>query len=379
MIDFDKRLKSLKDRRQGSRERAIFDTALNYSEESAAIAGGVDFRKKEAYEALNESSGVKYAIGAMAAVDSQSTRVSIAEGERVADNLIKRLSYQSIFVEKKLQGSVALDIHIKGHSDVDMLVLIKNTVTVESPLIIPGSYTDSTDPRSLLEIVKELRIESETNLTNSFPKVTVEVKGNKSIALEGGSLKRKIDIVPACWYDTRNYQQGKDEQYRGVKIYDKGKHELIMNYPFTHISLVNNKDRIYSGNLKSVARLLKNMIADMPDGKKSIVKKLSSYDIAAIAFHMDERLIIPTYMHLGLVEKTRSYLKFLLDNSAYRNSLNVPDGSRKIFNDEPKLRALEILSKECSDLAKAIFEELKPLHHIYDSSVILNRRVAEAF
>lgn len=374
MINFEERLKSLKERRQGSRERAIFDKALNSSEESRALNEGVDFRRKEAYEQLKESSGVKYAIGAMSAVDSISTNVSITEGERVANNLIKSLSYQSISVEQRLQGSVALDIHIKGHSDVDMLILIKDTVNVEYPLVIPDSYNAPEDPRTLLDRVKELRIKSEASLISSFPKATVDTSGNKSIALEGGSLKRKVDIVPACWRDTRDYQANNDEQHRGVKIYDKGKHELIINYPFKHIRRVNERDAIYSGNLKSVARLLKNMIADMPDGKKSIVKRLSSYDIAAIAYHMNQRLCIPSYMQLGLVEIARSYLVLLLENDAYRNLLNVPDDSRKIFNAPQKIRALEILTKECSDLAEAIFKELKPFHS-YDSSIILNRRV----
>ena len=375
MIDFDKRLKSLKDRRQGSRERVIYDSALNNSQENAAINEGLDYRQKEAYEKLKDSSGVKYAVEAMAAVNTQSTNVSIKEGERVADNLINSLYNQEIFIEKKLQGSVALNIHIKGFSDVDMLVLIKNPVNIEYPKVDPSRYSPSTDPRPLLEIVKELRGESETTLTKNFPKVTVDVSGNKSIALEGGSLKRKVDIVPACWYDSRDYQHSNNEHDRGVKIYNKGAHELLMNYPFTHIKLVDDRDIIYSGNLKSVARLLKNMVADMPEYKKSVVKKLSSYDIAAIAFHMDNRLLLPTYMSLGLVEKTRVYLKYLLDNPVYRNLLDVPDKSRRIFDNESKVKALDILSKECSDLAEAIFKELKPLTTHYDSSVILNRRV----
>ncbi len=375
MIDFEKRLKSLKDRRQGSRERVILDSALTYSQESAAINEGVDYRQKEAYENIRDSSGVKYAIGAMAAVNSESTTVSIKEGERVAENLINNLYHENIFIEKRLQGSVALDIHIKGYSDVDMLVFIKNPVITERPKIYPNNYSPAKDTRPLVEIVKELRLKSEFSLINRFPKANVDVTGNKSIALEGGSLKRKVDIVPACWYDTRPYQRSNDECDRGVKIYNKGEHELITNYPFTHINMINNRDSTYSGNLKSVARLLKNMIADMPDYKKSTVKKLSSYDIAAIAFHMDHRLLLPKYMPLGLVEKTRSYLMFLLNDSAYRSSLYVPDNSRKIFNDSSKVRALEILSKECSDLAEAIFKELKPFISNYDSSVILNREV----
>lgn len=90
MIDFENRLKSLKERRQGSRERAIFESMDSFAANQAILTGR-DVRKR-VFETLNESAGVKYAIGAMAAVDEAATKVSIREGERVADSLIKSLS-----------------------------------------------------------------------------------------------------------------------------------------------------------------------------------------------------------------------------------------------------------------------------------------------
>ena len=41
--------------------------------------------------------------------------------------------------------------------------------------------------------------------------------------------------------------------------------------------------------------------------KKTVAKKLSSYDIAAMAYNMDTKLSIPDYMSLGLVEVAREY------------------------------------------------------------------------
>lgn len=374
MIDFEKRLTSLKERRQGSRERAIFEST-GIAAENNAIFDEIDLRKTEAFENLKESAGVRYTIGAMAAVDPKSTEISIDEGNRVADSLIKSLSYNGEIVTKKLQGSVALDIHIKGHSDVDMLIIEKNTINVETPEIVPNGYTAATDQRDLIDIAKDIRIKSESILVNNFPKADIDISGNKSIALEGGSLKRKVDIVPAVWFDSINYQQSKFPHDRGVKIYHKRDYRLILNYPFSHIKMINDKDFQYSGNLKCVIRLLKNMIADMPDYKKSVTKKLSSYDLAAIAFHMNENLSAPKYMRLSLVEKTRAHLDLLNTNKMYRESLYVPDGSRKIFDNEDKTKALDILANEISDLALAIYKELSPLGLIYDSNIILDKAV----
>ncbi|BDX19220.1 hypothetical protein MFKK_20300 [Halopseudomonas aestusnigri] len=374
MIDFENRLKSLKERRQGSRERAIFESMDSFAANQAILTGR-DVRKREFFETLNESAGVKYAIGAMAAVDEAATKVSIREGERVADSLIKSLSGEGESVTRRLQGSVALDVHIKGHSDVDMLILVTNPVNVELPKVVPNGYLPSSDPRSLLQIIRDVRAKSERILPVNFPKANVDCSSSKCISLSGGSLAREVDVVPAIWFDTIKYQSSSQDHDRGVKIYNKSDDEFLLNFPFTHIKLVNDRDALYGGNLKSVIRLMKNMIADMPDYKRRVVKKLSSYDLAAIGYHMNENLYAPYYMKLSLVEKTRAHLAFLLAAKDYRSSLSVPDQSRKIFDNDGKVEALSILSKEMDDLAISIFKELQPLRGAYDSSAILTKSI----
>ncbi len=117
------------------------------------------------------------------------------------------------------------------------------------------------------------------------------------------------------------------------------------------------------------------MVADMPDYKKSVAKKLSSYDLAAIGYEMKDQLYTPAYMKLGLVAKISSHLEMLLAMKDYRSSLYVPDESRKIFNSLEKVAALEVLNKEFSDLTQSIFSELKPIAPFYDASVLTNRVV----
>ncbi|MCS6125002.1 hypothetical protein [Shewanella baltica] len=374
MINFENRLKSLKERRQGSRERALYESMESIAANNAVLKG-VDVRRSEGYENLKEPVGVKYAIGAMAPVDSKSTEVSINEGNRVADSLIKSLNSRGEDVTKRLQGSVALDIHIKGHSDVDMLIVVNNPINYEIPVVSTSNYTPATDPRPLINIIRDVRNKSEIILQENFPAAYVDCHGNKSIALSGGSLARKVDIVPAIWFDSIKYQKSWDESDRGIKIYHKDNHEFILNYPFNHIKKVNIRDAAYSGNLKCVVRLLKNIVADMPEDKNKIAKKISSYDLASIAYHMGDSLSMPSYMRLGLIEKTRLHLSCLLQSRAYRDLFLVPDESRKIFDNDDKVAALEILTNECTDLAKEIFKELRPYSSNYDSSVLINKSV----
>lgn len=367
MINFSERLKKMKNRRQGTAEINRLLEGLE--------SFGVDIRGIEDYETLDENEAIRYVIGAMAPVSPESTQTSISEGERVADTLIGLLQTVGIDTERRMQGSVALDIHIEGHSDVDMLIIKHGLVTYHSPALNETAYTPSSDTRTMEEIVQEIRLESENKLSSRYHAANVDCTGNKSISISGGSLKRKVDIVPSSWLDTHEYQSTKKEYHRVIRIYDKKAHALLENKPFLHIKNVNDKDTINSGNLKKVVRLMKNIIADMPDYKKSKAKKLSSYDLTGIAYSMDRELVCPNYLPLLLLENLRSYLAQLQSSFTLRDSLYVPDETRKIFNDDSKIEALNILSNEVNELAISVVKSLQPHSSIYSVNVLKNKPI----
>lgn len=367
MINFESRLVRLKNRRQGTAERDRLEKGLyNFSG---------DFRSIEAHEKLHENSAIKYVIGAMAPVSYDSTRISKEEGERVATTLIDMLKTAGISAEMRMQGSVVLDIHIEGYSDVDMLILKTDIITVEGPELAGTYYVDASDKRLMVDIIHELRILCETKLKSRYHAADVNINGNKSIALSGGSLRRKVDIVPACWHDTHDYQRTKLEYFRAVKIYDKSKHELVQNKPFLHIKKVNERDLQYSGNLKKVTRLMKNVIADMPDEKKRKATALTSFDIAAIAYAMNEDLFCSQYLPLTLLANLRIFLLIIAYVDERREKLLVPDESRVIFNYPEKIDALKILYNEVSELAEAVEKALNPYQDKYDGSLLKNKQI----
>ncbi|NMZ69713.1 hypothetical protein SAMN05216370_2099 [Pseudomonas peli] len=367
MINFENRLASLKNRRQGTAERDRIEKGL-YS-----FAG--DQRPTEAHEKLRENAAIKYVIGAMAAVSSESTRISKDEGERVASTLIDLLKTSGISAEMRMQGSVALDIHIEGHSDVDMLILKADIITIQRPALPGTNYVDASDTRPIVEIVSELRKQSEEKLKSRYYAAEVNISGSKSIALSGGSLKRKVDIVPSIWHDTHDYQRTKLDHFRVVQIYDKENHTLIDNKPLLHIKKINERDALYTGNLKKTVRLMKNIIADMPDYKKNKAKKLTSYDIAGIAFAMNEKLNCSQYFPLVLLENLRSFLLVLTYLEEPRNSLMAPDESRKIFNTDEKTDALRILYEEVNSLAIAVQTAISPYQEKYDGELLKRKQV----
>ncbi|CAE6957265.1 hypothetical protein ACOMICROBIO_NCLOACGD_04767 [Vibrio sp. B1ASS3] len=363
MIDFEKRLSSLKDRRQGALARATLDKiALNKS--LGLESSSLDDRKTEDYEALTQSAAIKYTIGAMSAVDDKSTQVSISEGERVASTLVSLLETDGINTCFRMQGSVPLDVHIKGHSDVDMLILLRDIFIYETPCATGVNYYPASDQRAMVDIVKELREKCEEKLTSRYFVADVDCNKAKSIEMSGGSLRRKVDIVPSCWYNNIDFQLTGDETERQVRIYNKEEHKLIGNSPFKHIKLVDQKDKLYNGNLKKCVRLVKNLVADMPEYKKTTAKKLSSFDIVGIVYNMNDLLQASTYTPLALVNALRIQFGLLKLIEATRD-IKVPDGSRKVLDSEEKIEALGVIYDEILALSEALNKDIDPWSSSY--------------
>jgi hypothetical protein len=371
-MDFNTRLDSLKKRRQGPSEFVINEALDSVT----GTASNREFiRKSESFEELKEPEAVKYTIGAMAAVDSKYTEISIREGERVANSLSQSLLRENISIDTRLQGSVGLDVHIKGYSDVDMLVLVSKTILVERPHIQPSSYLDATDQRPMVDIVGELRVRSEDILTRNFPVANVDVSGAKAISLEGGSLARQVDIVPAAWFHTIAYQSSKEDYDLGVQILNKKDSVLIKNFPFLNRKLINDADLQVNGNLKRVVRLIKNLQADAEGVKEFVLKKLNSFDVLSIAYDMRNELAIPSYNQLGLVVILVEKLRYMVMNRSYCEELKTPDFTRKVFDHDDKYGGLSALYLECQELADSLAAELNPLKTKTNREVLLGKAV----
>ncbi|HFU2857728.1 TPA: hypothetical protein ACGQ50_001274 [Enterobacter cloacae] len=348
--NFYSKVERLKSRRKGSIEVAGMDSLL----ESTQILVNRS-RQKEVWEsrAANKSA-TKYAIGAMQEVDPVYTRVSIETGERIENQLSKRLTAEGISAVFRLQGSVPLNIHIKGVSDVDLLVIEQQLLMYDQHGSRASTYTN---PRNdSLDVLQNLRNVAENILDDAFPRATVHKENAKSIKVTGGSLARDVDVVPAVWWDTANYQNTQLESDRGVAILDKTVPEKIYNTPFLHIKLVANRCQQTFGGLRKSIRLLKNVKADAEEDGKSI--NLSSFDIASIMYHCDIYRLQKGYFHeLAILSETQYWLDYLWSNFDYAKTLYVPDSTRRIFDNDGKRQDLMKLSLEIDDLLKEVAKE----------------------
>lgn len=279
----------------------------------------------EVYDRIAEDESVKYAIGAMQPVEPEYTSKTIEEGNRVRAQIQKAFLNTSTVVEFAYQGSVTSDTHIKAHSDIDLLAIYNNFHYLQPPAVPPTPYDG--DP---FADMRRFRKECVDHLRTAFPAVFVDASPGKCIALSGGSLQREIDVVLSNWWDTVEYQQSGLRDDRGVKIFDSEKNMKIENKPFRHNNEIDEKDNTVSGGLRKVIRLLKSLRYDA-----DTEVRISSYDIAALAWNMPTTwLITPYEKELLLVENAHSFLKYVLENDTYRTGLGVPNGMRKIFGSE---------------------------------------------
>lgn len=142
--DIDSRLSQLRARRMSE------PLVVAKSEAASAYNRGssTDALEIEDWEKRGSSSQrwTRYAIGAMQAVGKKYTMVSEQTGERVANQLRDRLAKAGMDAEFKLQGSVPLDVHIKGVSDVDVLAIRMgfHTYNNTGSRALQGGYKNAT-------------------------------------------------------------------------------------------------------------------------------------------------------------------------------------------------------------------------------------------
>lgn len=298
-------------------------------------------------EKFSTASGktTKYVLGAMTEVSQEYTEATYKEAHRVINHLKRELSD----VRFDFQGSVTNNTHIKGYSDIDILIVTKKYIDYESPAFQSNRYNSPYRGNHIQDLI-DIRHNSTKIIEKNFPTVFINKDKPKCIALSGGSLKRDIDLVPSCDWETHEYQRTNFEYHKGIRILDYHKKEKIGNKPFYHNELLRRKDLETNGYYKKAVRLLKNIKED-----SDTTIKFSSYDIAAVLYHMGSVDLNVGNIPLLLVERIYNYMNILILNEVKLKALKVPDESRSIIQKDEDIKALRLLTLEVKD----IYEDLK--------------------
>jgi hypothetical protein len=99
----------------------------------------------------------------------------------------------------------------------------------------------------------------------------------------------------------------------------------IKNFPFLHNKRLDDRDAETRGGLRRCIRIVKSIRADAdapPD--------FSSYDIVSLCYNIP-RLALTLGSDIGLVGQFLRFATSVMENSAVRESLSVPNDTRKLF------------------------------------------------
>ena len=183
---------------------------------------GDDIRKGDIYENFTGkvSDDLLYISEAMTEVNPEYTINTFKQCERVQEQLKSNISDKHSGIVFEYQGSVPLNTHTRRHSDVDILVATGRYYWVTPPLPVISPYTG--DAKNDLI---ELRSDIVSTIKSQFPAVTLDNTGGKAIAISGGSLNRKMDLVPIAWKHNTQSSGSSDLTHRGIRLYDSNKKE----------------------------------------------------------------------------------------------------------------------------------------------------------
>lgn len=304
-------------------------------------------RQFETFSAKPAGSDLAYLIDSVQPIDEEFTNNTFAEADRVKEQLRTNLSY-SYSAEFDYQGSVTSDTHIRIHSDIDLLAMHGGFVSFDAGVPLTAPYAGN-----VLGDLTSMRRDSARILSAKFPAAAVDDSPGKAISVEGGSLRRKVDVIVGNWWDTELYKRHKVKMARGIQLVDTKVPTLIRNKPFWHNYEIDQKDK-KTGGLRKVIRLLKTLKYDAEPEVG-----MSSYDIAAVAWNMQATaLTVSPYAYTQLATNAKGELKRFIDNDNVRSSLAVPNGTRPVFGSGgATLEGLRNLYRELDDLISRVTYE----------------------
>lgn len=293
---------------------------------------------------ISYSEVLTYIRLAMKGVDPAYTQRSMDAGEKVKEHLVVLANK-----EFRYQGSIMTNTHIKGYSDIDLLVISDkfyqydayNTKQVLETPARRERYNTSSIQKLEKEVntpsytgdsmadLRTLRMDSERILSSVYS--VNDLSKPKSIKIKNLSLNREVDVVIANWHDdVSSIVNGKGD-YRGIQVYNKETNsQENPDYPFLSIKRINDRSSDTNGRLKKMIRFLKNV-----KGNSGYDIDLSSFDINAICYDIE----VNKYQYLSfyeLVPIIYSQLKSITTNSTHADNVVSVDGREYIFRYQPK-------------------------------------------
>ncbi|MBE6225918.1 MAG: hypothetical protein E7121_02355 [Bacteroidales bacterium] len=304
----------------------------------------------------------RYVKRSMKAVDEEYTKKTKEAGEVVKDHLSRSL----VDVSYKYQGSVMTNTHIKGASDIDLLVICEKFYGTDILKIrkeLENSYKYTQAEYNRLRDYNSAFSMYQGNSTSDLVAIRCSIESimkqtyaicdttkAKAVQITNQHLHRDVDIVTSSWFQSFDYVvEGMPENKRGIKIYNK---ETCCSegpdFPFLSIDRINERSSLSNGKLKRMIRFLKNV---REDSDQTIA--LTSFDINAMCYSIPlQDYAQSSYKELVYI-LWKNMFHLWYDNK--QDNLRSVSGDEFIFKGNPKkIDALKLLEGEVFKINKAL-------------------------
>jgi hypothetical protein len=335
------KLKKLYERRSESRPFYVGFSATKDSVFSEAIREiSLESEMQKAIAASGLSENEYWVYESMKEVGEQYRTKSYSESKKISNKLHE---YGMLNVGFDYQGSVTNNTCIRDASDIDLLVITNDFYGLEPPLKPSVPYTG--DP---LQELKEIRKNCIAIIKESLSSSKLDTTKSKCISVSKGTLQRDVDVVVCNWFHTVQYNNTNEEFQKGIQVLDLSENRRIINLPFLHNKLLDDKDIRTNGKYKSFVRLIKSVKSDADE-----YIDISSYEITSLLYHMQNMDILGLDNPYNILSGISKYFTHLYYNKDDLSQLFVPNKTARIIN-SLKMTTFASLINEINDLIKEL-------------------------
>ncbi len=248
-----------------------------------------------------------------AASETEETRISNTLS-MVKDAIKKHPELSKKDVEVFVQGSYGNNTNVRKESDIDICVMLRDTVFLKFP---KGKGYDDYGFTKEGDSFNDFRKWVFKAVFKKFGPESVD-PGKKSIKIKSNSYHVHADVVPAFQY--RNYSNDKrtdPENYiEGVKFISSNREEVV-NYPKIHIENGIEKNSETQKRYKKMVRIFKRVKIQMEKNGWPVKSTITSFLISGLIWNVPNSVFND---HDTWENRIRAAIYFLWSNTSDSSS-----------------------------------------------------------
>ena len=232
-----------------------------------------------------------------------------------------------------IQGSYSNNTNVRGESDVDVCVIMRDIYNYDTAGAYPGAF-HAHGITHIPPIISSADFKNALHqaLVNKFDASTV-TRGNKCIKIRSNTARVDADVVPANIYRVYAPAAGQPVTWltptiEGVAIHpDHG--NMIINWPLQHQQKGRDKNKRTGGRYKAVVRILKSLNHEMASND---YQPVPSFLIECLVYNCPDHCFDKNKTLYDNAQSTLTHISFLQEILGNPGSWLEVSECKSLFN-----------------------------------------------